>query len=371
MTVYGRDISPGQLVLAIYGGGLAFKTGGSGWVSGGPVVNDNQWHQVTLTVDASGNAKVYLDGLLKMSASGASVNAPGTRFRAGMASSGLEAFSGTLDEMAIWNRALSASEVNQLIATATAAANQPPVVNAGLDQTIALPSNANLDGTISDDGLPNPPATVTTTWSKVSGLGNVTFGNINTIDTTANFSLAGTYVLRLTATDGALTTTDDIQIIMNAAPAAPCVIANNNVWKNTSFPVQTGTFTAQFDITPGNAAMNGMVTLSRDASDGLNSEAAIRFFSNNRIYIRNGNVFSAQATVNYTPGTTYHFRVQVNVINRRYSVWITSPGGNEIQLASNYAFRASTATALSNWGVWADSSHTLESCNFSVTPSIS
>ena len=37
------------------------------------------------------------------------------------------------------------------------------------------------------------------TWSKVSGFGDVVFGNPNAVDTTASFSAAGTYVLRLTA----------------------------------------------------------------------------------------------------------------------------------------------------------------------------
>ena len=32
-----------------------------------------------------------------------------------------------------------------------------PVVDAGPDQTITLPSSANLNGTVTDDGLPNPP----------------------------------------------------------------------------------------------------------------------------------------------------------------------------------------------------------------------
>ena len=40
--------------------------------------------------------------------------------------------------------------------------NQPPTVNAGPDQTVTFPNSANLNGTVSDDGLPNPPATVTT-----------------------------------------------------------------------------------------------------------------------------------------------------------------------------------------------------------------
>src|SRR5262244_2806578 len=96
--------------------------------------------------------------------------------------------------------------------------NQPPAVNAGLDQTIALPNAANLHGMVSDDGLPNPP-TLTTSWSKVSGPGTVTFGNANAVDTTASFSATGSYVLRLTANDSALQASDDISITVNAAGA--------------------------------------------------------------------------------------------------------------------------------------------------------
>ena len=58
---------------------------------------------------------------------------------------------------------------------------------------------------------------VTTTWSKVSGPGTVTFGNPNAVDTTASFSAAGTYVLRLTANDSLLSSSDDITVTVNAA----------------------------------------------------------------------------------------------------------------------------------------------------------
>src|SRR5438105_5155874 len=92
--------------------------------------------------------------------------------------------------------------------------NQPPNVNAGPDQTITLPNSANLNGSVTDDGLP-VGSSVATTWSKVSGLGTVTFGNANATATTASFSSAGVYVLRLTASDSELTATDDLTIAVN------------------------------------------------------------------------------------------------------------------------------------------------------------
>jgi hypothetical protein len=101
--------------------------------------------------------------------------------------------------------------------------NQPPLVNAGPDQSIVLPASAALDGTVSDDGRPNPPATVTTTWEKVSGFGTVTFGNPNAVDTTATFSVEGTYVLRLSASDSQATAADEITVLVRPAGSGQAV----------------------------------------------------------------------------------------------------------------------------------------------------
>lgn len=94
--------------------------------------------------------------------------------------------------------------------------NASPVVNAGPNQTITLPSSAILSGSASDDGV--PAATLSTTWSALSGSGIVTFGDVNATNTTASFSLGGSYTLRLTASDGAGSSTDDVVIIANTAP---------------------------------------------------------------------------------------------------------------------------------------------------------
>lgn len=93
--------------------------------------------------------------------------------------------------------------------------NQAPTVNAGLDQTITLPTDATLNGTVTDDGLPDPPATVTTTWSQVSGPGKVTFTNASAVDTTASFSTDSVYVLRLTPDNGELNTYDEVTVTVN------------------------------------------------------------------------------------------------------------------------------------------------------------
>jgi PKD repeat protein len=107
--------------------------------------------------------------------------------------------------------------------TVTTTANQPPAVDAGLDQTITLPAAASLDGTVTDDGLPTPPGAVTTSWSLVSGPGTVTFGDAAAVDTTASISLDGTYVLRLSASDGELTASDEVTLTVLLLPNQPPV----------------------------------------------------------------------------------------------------------------------------------------------------
>ncbi len=132
------------------------------------------------------------------------------------------------------------------------AANDPPVVSAGSAQMITLPTDTvNLDGTVSDDGLPDPPAAVTTTWSKVSGPGTVSFGDESAVDTTATFSTDGSYVLRLTANDGGLSSSSDVTITVEPEPGV-----------NTPPVISTAAA-----ANPASIALSGTTTLSVSATD--------------------------------------------------------------------------------------------------------
>src|SRR5262249_33868556 len=92
------------------------------------------------------------------------------------------------------------------------ATNTRPVVNAGPNQTISFGQPATLNGTVTDDGQPNPPGTVTLIWYKVSGPGWVRFGNATSLTTTATFTQAGTYVLALSASDSRYTSEGRVTI---------------------------------------------------------------------------------------------------------------------------------------------------------------
>jgi RHS repeat-associated protein len=98
--------------------------------------------------------------------------------------------------------------------------NQPPSASAGPDQTLTLPATATLNGVIADDGVPARSA-LTAAWTKVSGPGTVIFSAASAAATTASFSEAGSYVLRLTGSDSILTSSDDVMITVNADPTPP------------------------------------------------------------------------------------------------------------------------------------------------------
>jgi len=173
--------------------------------------------------------------------------------------------------------------------------NQAPTVNAGSDQTITLPASASLSGTANDDGLPAPPATLTTTWSRVSGPGTVTFGNANALSTSASFSVAGTYVLRLTAFDGALTTTDDLTVTVN--PAVPV---------NQAPTVNAGS--DQTITLPASASLSGTAT-----DDGLPAPPATLTTTWSRVSgpgtVTFGNANALSTSASFSVAGTYVLRL--------------------------------------------------------------
>ncbi len=94
--------------------------------------------------------------------------------------------------------------------------NQLPVVNAGSDITITLPTNnVSLAGSATDpDGN-----IVSYSWAKISGPAQFTISNSTVTNPAISNLAAGTYTFRLTAVDnGGASNYDDIIVIVNAAP---------------------------------------------------------------------------------------------------------------------------------------------------------
>jgi hypothetical protein len=154
----------------------------------------------------------------------------------------------------------------------------------------------------------------------------------------------------------------------------PCqTAAAGYPWFNLPFTSQSGDFTAEWDATPSNAGLDGVMALSSAEGSGFSDFAAlVRFNANGQFDVRNGSTYAHDTVIPYVAGVQYHIRVAVSFASHTYSVFITPAGGAEMQLANNYAFRTeqSGADSLANFGAIVDSaSGSVRICN--VTPGAS
>ena len=140
-------------------------------------------------------------------------------------------------------------------------------------------------------------------------------------------------------------------LIINSLSGA-CIEQLGNNWINGTIPTQTGTFTAEWDATPSTALNNSNVGLSLGPQSAFTGLAiAGRFNPTGQIDARNGGVFAAAANLNYAAGVKYHFRADVNVPAKTYSIYVTPAGDSEITIGTNFAFRSEQATvaSLDHW----------------------
>ena len=91
----------------------------------------------------------------------------------------------------------------------------PPRVVAGVDRVVMLGGKTYLNGTIKTLA---GNASTAVTWSKVSGSGTVDFANAGAPVTTATFSAAGDYVLKLTAGKGPLSASSTLAVKVDTPP---------------------------------------------------------------------------------------------------------------------------------------------------------
>ncbi len=143
--------------------------------------------------------------------------------------------------------ATATDNVQVTVNAATTPANQPPVANAGSDQTIQLPvSTVSLTGTGTDaDGTIASYA-----WTILSGPAGGSIASPSAANTNITGLTQGVYVFTLTVTDNqGATATDNVQITVNAAtaPANQPPVANAGADQTIQLPTSivslTGTGT--------------------------------------------------------------------------------------------------------------------------------
>jgi len=123
-----------------------------------------------------------------------------------------------VDEVLLFPKALTDAEAGGVTGGSCSGSctniNFGPDVNAGPDVTVQLTLPVELDGTVTDDGRPDPPAAVSNAWVLVSGPPevSVTITNINALTNTIEFTVPGVYVFRLLADDFDVITCDDVTV---------------------------------------------------------------------------------------------------------------------------------------------------------------
>ena len=144
-------------------------------------------------------------------------------------------------------------------------------------------------------------------------------------------------------------------------------------WTNYSFTRQAGSSAIEFDATPSASQLDGVMGLSDGAQTSFaNFACLLRFNQGGTIDARNGSAYQADASIAYSAGATYHFRILASLATHRYSIFVTPPGGPERQLGLNYSFRTEqqSATGLGNFGLIVDStSGAVTVNNLVVSPS--
>jgi len=151
--------------------------------------------------------------------------------------------------------------------------------------------------------------------------------------------------------------------------AANCVISSG-AWQNVAIPSQAGGFEVQFDATPSQANMNGVVGLANGPAGAYTDLAGtLAFQQTGVIEARNGGAYGAAAALPYSAGTTYHVRLDVNLASHTYDIYVTPAGAAEQLVGRAFGFRTEQAgvSLLNNLGLYASvGSETV--CNVAVSP---
>jgi hypothetical protein len=124
------------------------------------------------------------------------------------------------------------------------AVNQPPIVSAGTDLKVHLPTNSvTLNGSAADP----EGGSLALNWHQVNGPGTVLFNSPASAVTAAAFPTnLGIYILRLSANDGTNSASADVRVTVNA-PVPPAV---------ASFEAESGAITSPFSVAGGAIAQS-------------------------------------------------------------------------------------------------------------------
>ncbi|MGZ3458728.1 MAG: glycoside hydrolase family 88 protein [Archangium sp.] len=105
----------------------------------------------------------------------------------------------------------------------------------------------------------------------------------------------------------------------------------------------TGVQLIDFDVTPLSKPIDGVIGYAASAATVTsysNLAMSIRMNDQGFFDVRRGGDYGALASVPYQANATYHVRLRADLNAKTYSVWVTPPGGSEVQLAKDFPFRS-------------------------------
>ncbi len=144
-----------------YAGGVSY---GQGWEEGSTVINDGNWHFVVMTCSGLTNETLYVDGNVDaVKVAWAGNTGVGRQLwigGCGEAADGTAGLNGLIDEVSVYNTALSQAQVQTLMTAGTVAAGNVPLASA---VSVSPGATLNLNGN----------------WQTVAGL-----SGSGTVDTT-------------------------------------------------------------------------------------------------------------------------------------------------------------------------------------------
>lgn len=94
---------------------------------------DDRWHLMTYTFDGT-TSNLFLDGVLQMTQTNVTLNTTSTQLTIGAYTTGPLFFAGSLDEVRIYNRALTTTEVQQMYAGEVAPSTTTDVIKVGVNK---------------------------------------------------------------------------------------------------------------------------------------------------------------------------------------------------------------------------------------------
>jgi hypothetical protein len=210
---------------------LWFRDRNTGANTFGSPISAGVWTHVAVVRSGTGvnQLQLYQDGALTGTGTSAGNFTPADPFLIGRpAHFSIDFFHGLLDEVSVYNRALSASEIGAIFAAGSAGKCKVPVVaNAGSDQTVDESASVTLDGSASTG------AGLSYSWTQLAGP-SVSLAGDNTATPMFDAPLlpggfgSQTLTFQLTVTSGSQSSSDIVDVTISNVNHAPVADAGGD-----------------------------------------------------------------------------------------------------------------------------------------------